>query len=108
VTTCTRPTRSTLHLGLIIINRLPVWKTLPSLRAGSSQLSGYLILVCSTLCAPGVRDYLHKIRSEFEALLEENAAKPEAVRLPRSAFEVDPGLQEMIAEVSKYSWQLAA
>jgi hypothetical protein len=55
-----------------------------------------------------VRDYLHKIRSEFEALLEENAAKPEAVRLPRSAFEVDPGLQEMIAEVSKYSWQLAA
>lgn len=43
---------------------------------------------------------MQKIRSEFEALLEENAAKPEAERLPRSAFEVDQGLHEMIAEVS--------
>ena len=47
----------------------------------------------------GVRDYLHEIRMEFESLLAENAAKPEAERLPRSAFEVDPGLREMIAEV---------
>ncbi|KAF5842039.1 hypothetical protein DUNSADRAFT_9608 [Dunaliella salina] len=46
----------------------------------------------------GVRDYLHQIRKEFEALVAENAAKPEAERLPRSAFEVDIGLREMIAE----------
>lgn len=54
--------------------------------------------------AAGVRDYLKLIRSEFEALLAENAAKPEAERLPRSAFEVDPGLREMIAEVSQCSY----
>lgn len=47
----------------------------------------------------GVREYLGQIRREFEALLAENAAKPEAERLPRSAFEVDLGLREMIAEV---------
>jgi len=46
----------------------------------------------------GVRDYLHQIRTEFEALVAENAAKPEAERLPRSAFEIDVGLREMIAE----------
>lgn len=53
-------------------------------------------------CAsPGVREHLHLIRSEFEALLAENAAKPEAERLPRSAFEIDPGLREMIAQVGR-------
>lgn len=38
-----------------------------------------------------------QIRAEFEALLAENAAKPEAERLPRSAFEIDAGLREMVA-----------
>lgn len=56
-------------------------------------------LFCCFLAATGVRDYLHQIRKEFEALVAENAAKPEAERLPRSAFEVDIGLREMIAEV---------
>jgi hypothetical protein len=35
-------------------------------------------------------------RAEFETLLAENAAKPEAERLPRSAFEIDVGLREMV------------
>lgn len=42
---------------------------------------------------------MNHIRSEFEALLAENEAKPEAERLPRSVFEIDPGLREMVAEV---------
>ncbi len=46
----------------------------------------------------GVREYLTQIRSEFEALLAENEAKPEAERLPRSAFEIDVGLREMVAQ----------
>lgn len=39
---------------------------------------------------------LTQIRAEFEKLLSENAAKPEAERLPRSHFEIDPGLKEMM------------
>ena len=37
-----------------------------------------------------------QIRTEFEKLLAENATKPEAERLPRSQFEIDPGLREMM------------
>lgn len=44
----------------------------------------------------GVREHLAQIRAEFEKLLAENAAKPEAERLPRSHFEIDPGLREMM------------
>ncbi|MEW5304835.1 MAG: hypothetical protein WDW36_007418 [Sanguina aurantia] len=42
----------------------------------------------------GVREQLALIRAEFEELLAENAARPEAERLPRSEFEMDPGLRE--------------
>lgn len=47
----------------------------------------------------GVREQLQQIRAEFEALMAANAAKPEAERLPRSAFEIDVGLREMMEEV---------
>eukprot|EP00983_Pelagomonas_calceolata_P110429 1159668-Pelagomonas_calceolata.AAC.9 len=63
-------------------------------------------LLAAAFC---VRDYLHQIRTEFEALVAENAAKPEAERLPRSAFEIDVGLREMIAEVGaslRMEWML--
>ncbi|KAJ9527700.1 hypothetical protein QJQ45_025974 [Haematococcus lacustris] len=46
----------------------------------------------------GVREVLEQIRSEFEAMLAENAAKPESERLPRSAFEIDPGLRELVEQ----------
>lgn len=46
-------------------------------------------------CA-GVREYLQQIRKEFEAMLAENQARPESERLPRSEFEIDPGLREMM------------
>ena len=42
-------------------------------------------------CTPRV-SYL-----QFEALLAENEARPESERLPRSAFEIDVGLREMVA-----------
>ncbi len=43
-----------------------------------------------------MRDFLKQIRTEFETLLAENNAKPEAERVPRSEFEIDPGLREMM------------
>lgn len=45
----------------------------------------------------GVREQLALIRAEFEELLAENAARPEAERLPRSEFEMDPGAREQAA-----------
>lgn len=45
-----------------------------------------------------MREQLAAIRAEFEALLAENAARPEAERLPREVFEIDPGLRAMVAE----------
>jgi cilia- and flagella-associated protein 44 len=48
-----------------------------------------------------LRDLLDHIRNDFEALLAENEAQPEAERLPKSEFEIDPGLRELMeAEVS--------
>jgi hypothetical protein len=50
-------------------------------------------------CKPlklGVRGYLHKLRTEFLALVAENAGKPLAERLPKESFEIDPGLRAMI------------
>jgi WD40 repeat protein len=44
----------------------------------------------------GVREQLKLIRDEFEALLKENEARPEAERIPRSLFEIDPDLRNMI------------
>ena len=46
----------------------------------------------------GVREYLNKIRAEFDNLLKQNELKPEAQRLPREEFEIDPGLRTMIEE----------
>lgn len=43
-----------------------------------------------------VRERVSRIRSEFEALLAANEAQPEALRLPRAAFEVDPGLRQLM------------
>ena len=45
-----------------------------------------------------VREYLNKIRKEFESLLKQNESKPEAQRLSREEFEIDPGLRSMIEE----------
>ena len=47
--------------------------------------------VASCCAALQVREYLQKIRSEFEALLAENNRKPEAERLAHNEFEIDPG-----------------
>ena len=44
----------------------------------------------------GVREQLRLIREEFEALLAENEARPEAERILRSMFEIDPDLRTMI------------
>lgn len=46
-----------------------------------------------------VREYLAQIRAEFDMLMAENEARPEPERLPRSAFEIDVGLRDMVAEV---------
>nr|A8J1V4.1 RecName: Full=Cilia- and flagella-associated protein 44 [Chlamydomonas reinhardtii] len=43
-----------------------------------------------------VRQRLGLIRAEFEALLAENEAAPEALRLPRADLEVDPGLRALM------------
>lgn len=37
-----------------------------------------------------------RIRTEFEALLTENEAQPDALRLGREELEVDPGLRELM------------
>ena len=44
----------------------------------------------------GVRGYVYKLRGEFQVLLAENEAKPPHERLPREAFEVDPGIHEVV------------
>jgi hypothetical protein len=44
-----------------------------------------------------VRERLGRIRSDFTALLADNAAQPEALRLPRRELEVDPGLRALMA-----------
>ena len=44
----------------------------------------------------GVREFLAKLKAEYAALVRENDARPFAERLPASAFEVDPGLREVI------------
>ena len=44
----------------------------------------------------GVREFLAKLKAEYAALVRENDARPVAERLPASAFEVDPGLREVI------------
>jgi len=44
----------------------------------------------------GVRGYINKLRDEFQALLAENEARPPHERLPREAFEVDPGIREVV------------
>lgn len=54
-----------------------------------------------------VREYLDKIRREFEELLKQNAAKPEAQRLPREEFEIDPGLRAMIEEETAKKEEIA-
>jgi hypothetical protein len=53
---------------------------------------------------PCVADVLPLDRAEFETLLAENAAKPEAERLPRSAFEIDVGLREMVGGLVYCMW----
>eukprot|EP00798_Chlamydomonas_sp_ICE-L_P007462 gene7462-603_t len=54
-----------------------------------------------------VREFLGQIRTEFEALLSENKAKPEAEKLSRSDFEIDPGLREMIEEETRQREEVA-
>ena len=49
----------------------------------------------------GVKGYLEKLKGEFLELLRENESKPEAERLPLDAFEVDPGLREMVEAETK-------
>ena len=44
----------------------------------------------------GVRGYINKLRDEFQALLAENEARPPHERPPREAFEVDPGIREVV------------
>ena len=44
----------------------------------------------------GVRELLAKLKAEYAALARENDARPAAERLPAAAFEVDPGLREVI------------
>ena len=44
----------------------------------------------------GVRELLSKLKTEYAALARENDARPFAERLPAAAFEVDPGLREVI------------
>ncbi|EFJ51830.1 hypothetical protein VOLCADRAFT_103323 [Volvox carteri f. nagariensis] len=43
-----------------------------------------------------VRERLTRIRAEFEALLAENDAQAEALRLSREELEVDPGLRDIM------------
>ena len=44
----------------------------------------------------GVREFLEKLKAEYKALRVENELKPENERLPNSAFEVDPGLRDVV------------
>lgn len=54
----------------------------------------------------GVREQLALIRAEFEELLADNAARPEAERLPRSEFEMDPGEHEQAARIPPHQKHL--
>eukprot|EP00899_Mesostigma_viride_P010867 jgi/Mesvir1/19782/Mv13079-RA.2 len=53
------------------------------------------------------RELLQFIRSDFEALLKENEALPEAERLPRSEFEIDPDLRSMIERETAEKCEIA-
>ncbi len=67
---------------------------------GESFNSQCVFWLCVSMCeCVQVREYLNRIRDEFESLLAENESKPESERLPRSAFEIDVGLREMVAQV---------
>ena len=54
----------------------------------------------------GTRGYVAKLREEYAALVAENAAKPARERLPPEAFEIDPGLRELVEEETEAKMEL--
>ena len=54
----------------------------------------------------GIRGYLDKLKEEYLALVAENDAKPPAERLPPDAFEIDPGLRDIVEAETQAKMEL--